>query len=161
WRASADKPEELPRGFRRARTIIYGRVQMLRHLEERDPDLFAFALEQFRLEDQIIGHLRAARQAARDNDEAAEAKRRESAREAIRQYAEGTLSERESRIERLRRELSREERRLEQDRENFDKLVERLQERFERSLPGGDRGRGSGRGGDRDGDRDGRSGDDD
>ena len=161
WRKSQGEvvaPEtELPRSIRGARSRIYTRVHFLRLLEERDPELYSFALRQFRLEDQIIGSLEDARSAEKAGDKAAQERALAAADEAVRAYAEGTLSERKDRIERMRRELEREEERLEQDRTNFDKLVERLKERFERSLPGGDGERdGEGnRGGDRDGDRSG------
>jgi hypothetical protein len=161
WRKNqgeAVTPEtELPRSIRGARSRIYTRVHFLRALEERDPELYSFALRQFRLEDQIIGSLEDARSARKSGDEAGRERALAAADEAVRAYAEGTLIERKDRIERMRRELEREEDRLEQDRTNFDKLVERLKERFERSLPGDDgEGDGEGRGdGDRDGDRNG------
>lgn len=121
-------------------------------LEERDPALFEVAIEQFRLEDQIIGHLQAARGARGTGNEAAADEAVAKAMEAVRSYAAGSLKERESRIQRMRDDLSREEQRLEQDRTNFDTLVERLLERFQRSLPGTER---DGRDGGRDGSRDG------
>lgn len=153
WRKSqgevVDPEAELPRNIRGARARIYTRVHFLRMLEEHDPELYEFALGQFRLEDQVIGHLQDARDAEKAGDEDAMASALEAADEAVRAYAEGTLKERKDRIERMRRELNREEERLEQDRTNFDRLVERLKERFERSLPGRSR----------DGDRDGNRGD--
>jgi hypothetical protein len=140
WRrdqgAEADPNAELPRSIRGARARIYSRVHFLRQLEGFDPELYQFALEQFELEDKIIGSLQDARDAERAGDKDAAARAQAAADEAVRAYAEGTLQEREDRIDRLRRELGREEQRLEQDRSNFDTLVERLKERFERSLPG-------------------------
>jgi hypothetical protein len=140
WRkdqgAEVDPNAELPRSIRGARTRIYSRVHFLRQLEGFDPELYQFALKQFELEDKIIGSLQDARNAERAGDKEAAARAQAAADEAVRAYAEGTLQEREDRIERLRRELGREEQRLEQDRSNFDSLVDRLKERFERSLPG-------------------------
>ena len=61
WRKSqgevVDPEAELPRNIRGARARIYTRVHFLRMLEEHDPELYEFALGQFRLEDQVIGHL--------------------------------------------------------------------------------------------------------
>src|SRR5687768_4630439 len=159
WRKSQGQavgPEtELPRSIRGARSRIYTRVHFLRLLEERDPELYSFALRQFQLEDQIIGSLEDARAAEKAGDEAARERALAAADEAVRAYAEGTLTERKDRIERMRRELEREEERLEQDRTNFDSLVERLKERFKRSLPGGDGDRSRDGEGDREGDRSG------
>lgn len=142
WRQQHDsttEPAQLPRSLRGARARFAARVQLLKMLEERDPPLFEVAIEQFRLEDQIIGHLHAARESRGAGNEAAADEAIASAMVAVRAYAAGSLKERESRIERMRQDLSREEQRLEQDRANFDTLVERLLERFQRSLPGTER----------------------
>ena len=154
WREQQQQPvavDELPRSIRGARARIYGRVQMLRMIERGDPQLYAIALDQFRLEDQIIGALHDARQAHNSGDEAAATEATQRAQEAVRQYAQGTILEREQRIARMREELAREERRLEEDRSQTERLVERLYERFRRSVPGNQGPRdGEGRG---DGDR--------
>ena len=138
WRREqAQNPEaEVPRTIRGVRARIFGRIRLLRMVEDRDPPLYALALQQFRLEDEIIGSLHAAREARLAGDAAGTAQAMEKAQEAVRKYAMGTLEEREARLQRMREELSREEQRLEQDREQMDKLVERLLERFQRSVPG-------------------------
>ena len=139
WRQQQEAPvmqEDLPRSIRGARARIFGRVQMLRMIERGDPPLYAIALEQFRLEDQIIGALHDARQARTAGDEAAATEATQRAQEAVRRYAEGTILEREERIKRMREELAREEQRLQEDRSQTDRLVERLFERFRRSVPG-------------------------
>lgn len=140
WRRQQQGPitqAELPRSIRGARARIFGRVQMLRMIERGDPELYDLALQQFRLEDQIIGALHDAREARSGGDEARATEASQRAQEAVGRYAEGTILEREQRIKRMREELAREEQRLQEDRNQMERLVERLLERFRRSVPGG------------------------
>src|SRR5690606_33476925 len=134
------------------------RVQSLQHLADRDPELYTFALRQFELEDEIYGIMAEVRRAREAGDEEALAAAEARARDAMHRYAENTLAERESRIERLSQELAREQERLERDRQNIDQIISRLEKRFGDSDPP-DSGRRR-RGGDRDSDSD-RSGDKD
>ena len=133
--SEASEESEPPPHVKKARGPIFWRVEMLRSLERSHPELYAFALRQFKLEDEIIGALQDARDAEHaENEEAAEAAH-ERARAALKVYAENTLKEREARLEHLRRELAREEEKLSRDHDDFEELLSKLEERFKRMLP--------------------------
>ena len=134
----ADKPEDAGspnargRGAR-ARAYIFGRVESLRQLQDRDATLYDFSLGQFELEDRIIGGVLDARRAAGDAAGVALARGQTDA--ALRQYVENGFAEREARIERLRQDLAAEQRRLDDDRADTAAAVQRLRERYERLVP--------------------------
>lgn len=135
----------------RLQARIFGRVQELKRLAEVDPELHAFKLHQFELEDVIIGSIQQARHARRNGDAEGEQAAEAEANKRIESYIASQLDERQQRIDRLQEELAREQAKLAEDRENAGEYVERIRRRFERSVPGG---RGP-RGGPRDGPRDG------
>lgn len=114
---------------------IFHRIQMMQSLQEKDPSLYRFALQQFELEDQIIGGLQDVRQAEQEENQTALAAAEERVDAALRQYLENALDERRERIAHLERELAHEKERLSSDEENRDELMRRLERRFSRYLP--------------------------
>jgi hypothetical protein len=110
-----------------ARQRIGGRVRALEHLAKADPEMHEIAIEQFRLEDQIIA---AMRKAQRQPSEAS----RDEVRAQVRALVINNFREREARLDRLRNMLVQEERLLLNDRDRLDDLTERQVSRFREEL---------------------------
>ncbi len=96
--------------------------------QAQGPELFKFALDQFKLEDSILEQFDAMR---REGDTP---ERRETIRGLLRQFVENNFAERETRLSRLRAALEREEKLLNDDRQKFDEFVESRERQFREQM---------------------------
>ncbi len=129
--------ESTDRMLGRVRGRIVARVEELSRLAEEKPEHHAHALQQFRIEDAIMGHLIDARDAKAAGDEdAAEASVAKAKEQA--QAFHGLAMERRAReLDEAAGRIERERQRLEADRDRADEVSDDVVRRFERMVERG------------------------
>jgi hypothetical protein len=120
----------------RLRGRIVQRVLELQRLEEKQPELYEHALQQFKLEDTLMMHLDTARLAKVQGDDATLADARAKARQAAEIYVDNALAEREAQLRLAADRLAKAREGLERERRRADEAADDLLRRFERRVAG-------------------------
>jgi hypothetical protein len=107
--------------------LASGHRRML-EAQAQGPELFRFAVNQFKLEDSILEQFDLMRR------EGETPEHRVAIRDLLRKFVENNFAERESRLSRLRAALEREEQLLSQDRLKFDEFVESRERQFREQM---------------------------
>ncbi|MEM1011915.1 MAG: hypothetical protein AAGI46_06800 [Planctomycetota bacterium] len=129
-----ERPQMQEQVLGRLRGRIVRRVEELGRLQESNPDEHAHALQQFRSEDAILGHLMDAREAREAGDSDGVKNAVAAARKEAERFLGLALDRRARQLDEASERLDRERARLERDRERVNELSQSILGRFERMV---------------------------